>query len=202
MKVLVACEYSGKVREAFRALGHDAWSCDLLPADDGSAFHYQGSVLDILEDGWDLMIAHPPCTYLCNSGVSWLHRTEGRWDQMRDGAEFFKALLNAPIPKICIENPIMHKYAKEIIGENYAQLVQPYQFGHPESKATCFWLKGLEPLQETENVKEQWQALPKKEAQRLHMLPPSKDRWKIRSETYQGIANAMAQQWGFNNDNQ
>lgn len=202
MKVLVACEYSGKVREAFRALGHDAWSCDLLPADDGSVFHYQGSVLDILNDGWDLMIAHPPCTYLCNSGVSWLHRIDGRWDQMRDGAEFFKALLNAPIPKICIENPIMHKYAKEIIGENYAQLVQPYQFGHPESKATCFWLKGLEPLQETENVKEKWQSLPKKEAQRLHMLPPSKDRWKIRSETYQGIANAMAQQWGFNNDNQ
>ena len=200
MKVLVACEYSGKVREAFRALGHDAWSCDLLPADDGSEFHYQGSVFDILEDGWDLMIAHPPCTYLCNSGVSWLHRIEGRWDQMREGAEFFKALLNAPIPKICIENPIMHKYAKEIIGDNYAQLVQPYQFGHPESKATCFWLKGLEPLQETENVKEQWQALPKKEAQRLHMLPPSKDRWKIRSETYQGIANAMAQQWGQTND--
>jgi hypothetical protein len=200
MKVLVACEYSGKVREAFRALGHDAWSCDLLPADDGSAFHIQGDVLEIINDGWDLMIAHPPCTYLCNSGVSWLHRIEGRWDQMREGAEFFKALLNAPIPKICIENPIMHKYAKEIIGDNYAQLVQPYQFGHPESKATCFWLKGLEPLQETENVKEQWQALPKKEAQRLHMLPPSKDRWKIRSETYQGIANAMAQQWGQTND--
>lgn len=200
MKVLVACEYSGKVREAFRALGHDAWSCDLLPADDGSAFHIQGDVLEIINDGWDLMIAHPPCTYLCNSGVSWLHRIDGRWDQMREGAEFFKALLNAPIPKICIENPIMHKYAKEIIGANYAQLVQPYQFGHPESKATCFWLKGLEPLQETENVKEQWQALPKKEAQRLHMLPPSKDRWKIRSETYQGIANAMAQQWGQTND--
>ena len=200
MKVLVACEYSGKVREAFRALGHDAWSCDLLPADDGSVFHIQGDVLEIINDGWDLMIAHPPCTYLCNSGVSWLHRIEGRWDQMREGAEFFKALLNAPIPKICIENPIMHKYAKEIIGDNYAQLVQPYQFGHPESKATCFWLKGLEPLQETENVKEQWQALPKKEAQRLHMLPPSKDRWKIRSETYQGIANAMAQQWGQTND--
>lgn len=200
MKVLVACEYSGKVREAFRALGHDAWSCDLLPADDGSAFHIQGDVLEIINDGWDLMIAHPPCTYLCNSGVSWLHRIDGRWNQMREGAEFFKALLNAPIPKICIENPIMHKYAKEIIGANYAQLVQPYQFGHPESKATCFWLKGLEPLQETENVKEQWQALPKKEAQRLHMLPPSKDRWKIRSETYQGIANAMAQQWGQTND--
>ena len=197
MRVLVACEYSGKVREAFRKLGHDAWSCDLLPADDGSEFHYQGSVLDILEDGWDLMIGHPPCTYLCNSGVSWLHKIPERWDQMRDGAEFFKKLLNAPIPKICIENPIMHKYAKEIIGENYTQLVQPYQFGHAESKATCFWLKGLEPLQETENVKDQWKALPKKEAQRLHMLPPSKDRWKLRSETYQGIADAMAQQWGY-----
>lgn len=196
MRVLVACEYSGKVREAFRSKGHDAWSCDLLPADDGSPYHIQGDVLEILNDGWDLLIGHPPCTYLCNSGVSWLHKISERWDQMREGAEFFKALWDSDIPKIAIENPIMHKYAKEIIGSNQTQLIQPYQFGHPESKATCLWLKGLDPLVETDNVKEVWKALPKKEAQRLHMLPPSADRWKLRSETYQGIADAMAEQWG------
>ena len=196
MRVLVACEYSGKVREAFRAKGHDAWSCDLLPADDGSPYHIQGDVLEILNDGWDLLIGHPPCTYLCNSGVSWLHKIPERWDQMRKGAEFFKALWDSDIPKIAIENPIMHKYAKEIIGSTQTQLIQPYQFGHPESKATCLWLKGLDPLVETDNVKEVWKSLPKKEAQRLHMLPPSADRWKLRSETYQGIADAMAEQWG------
>jgi hypothetical protein len=196
MRVLVACEYSGKVREAFRSKGHDAWSCDLLPADDGSEHHIQGDVLEILNDGWDLLIGHPPCTYLCNSGVSWLHKIPERWDQMREGAEFFKALWDSDIPKIAIENPIMHKYAKEIIGSNQTQLIQPYQFGHPESKATCLWLKGLDPLVETDNVKEVWKSLPKKEAQRLHMLPPSADRWKLRSETYQGTADAMAEQWG------
>lgn len=196
MRVLVACEYSGKVREAFRSKGHDAWSCDLLPADDGSPYHIQGDVLEIINDGWDLLIGHPPCTYLCNSGVSWLHKIPERWDQMREGAEFFKALWDSDIPKIAIENPIMHKYAKEIIGSNQTQLIQPYQFGHPESKATCLWLKGLDPLVETDNVKEVWKSLPKKEAQRLHMLPPSEDRWKLRSETYQGIADAMAEQWG------
>lgn len=196
MKVLVACEYSGKVREAFRRLGHDALSCDLLPADDDSPHHYQGDVMDIINDGWDLMIAHPPCTYLCNSGVSWLHRIERRWDQMRDGAEFFKALLEAPIKRIAIENPIMHKYAKDIIGCKQTQTIQPWMFGHPESKATCLWLKNLDLLMPTNDVKDQWKALPKKQAQRLHMLPPSKDRWKLRSETYQGIADAMAAQWG------
>jgi hypothetical protein len=196
MRVLVACEYSGKVRRAFRKRGHDAWSCDLLPADDGSEYHYQGDVMDIINDGWDLLIGHPPCTYLCNSGVSWLHKQEGRWDKMRDGAEFFKLLWESDIPRIALENPIMHKYAKEIIGTNQTQLVQPWMFGHAESKATCLWLKGLNPLIETNNVKEKWKALPKKEAQRLHMLPPSKDRWKLRSETYQGIADAMAEQWG------
>ena len=196
MRVLVACEYSGKVREAFRSKGHDAWSCDLLPADDASPYHIQGDVLEILNDGWDLLIGHPPCTYLCNSGVSWLHKIPERWDQMREGAEFFKALWDSNIPKIAIENPIMHKYAKEIIGSTQTQLIQPYQFGHPESKATCLWLKGLDPLEETDNVKEVWKSLPKKEAQRLHMLPPSADRWKLRSETYQGIADAMADQWG------
>lgn len=195
LRVLVACEYSGKVREAFRKLGHDAWSCDLLPADDNSPYHYQGDVFDIIDQGWDLMIAHPPCTYLTNAGVSWLYRKEGRWDQMRDGAEFFRRLLEAPIDKIAVENPIMHKYAVEIIGRRQDQVIQPWMFGHMEQKATCLWLKGLPELKSTNNVKEEMLKLPKTVAQRLHYLPPSKDRWKIRSETYQGIADAMAEQW-------
>lgn len=200
MRVLVACEYSGKVREAFRKLGHDAWSCDLLPADDNSPYHIQGDVLEQLDKGWDLMIAHPPCTYLTNAGVSWLYKKEGRWDDMREGAEFFKALLNCNIPKIAVENPIMHKYAVEIIGRRQDQVIQPWMFGHTEQKATCLWLKGLPPLTPTDNVKEEMMKLSPKERQRLHYLPPSKDRWKIRSETYQGIADAMAAQWGKHED--
>lgn len=196
MRVLVACEYSGKVREAFRKLGHDAWSCDLLPSDDNSPYHYTGDVFDIIDQGWDLMIAHPPCTYLTNAGVSWLYKKEGRWEQMRDGAEFFKKLLDAPIPKIAVENPIMHKYAVEIIGRRQDQVIQPWMFGHMEQKATCLWLKGLPLIVPTNNVKEAMLKLGPKVRQRLHYLPPSKDRWKIRSETYQGIADAFAAQWG------
>jgi len=189
MRVLVACEYSGRTREAFRKLGHDAWSCDLLPSEDDSEFHIQGDVFGVIEHNqWDLMVAHPPCTYLCNSGVSWLHRVEGRWEQMREGAKFFKALMDAPIERIAIENPIMHKYAVEVIGRRQDQLVQPWMFGHGETKATGFWLKNL-PLLEPTNVVEGRE-------QRLHRLPPSPDRWKERSRTYQGIADAMAQQWG------
>lgn len=195
MKVLIACEYSGTVRDAFTKFGHDATSCDLLPSDRPGK-HYQGDVFDIINDGWDLMIAHPPCTYLCNSGVCWLHKDKSRWDKMRDGAEFFKKLLNADIPKKCIENPVMHKYAKEIIGVNQTQVVQPFMFGHMERKATCLWLSGLPPLVETDNVYEEMMKLPKRERERLHYLPPSKDRWKLRSTTYQGIADAMAAQWG------
>lgn len=196
MRILVACEYSGRVREAFRKLGHDAWSCDLLPSDDNSPYHIQGDVLEQLDKGWDLMIAHPPCTYLANSGVSWLYKQEGRWENMKEGAEFFKLLLDAPIPKIAVENPIMHKYAVEIIGRRQDQSIQPYEFGHLERKATCLWLKGLPKLQSTNNVKEEMLKLPKNIQQRLHYLPPSKDRWKLRSTTYQGIADAMASQWG------
>ena len=195
MRILVACEYSGVVRDAFRAKGHDAISCDLLPTDVAGP-HLQCSVSDVINDNWDMLIAHPPCTYLTNSGVRWLHERAGRWEQMRDGAEFFRSLWNAPIPKIVVENPIMHKYAREIIGDKYTQIVQPWMFGHAESKATCLWIKGLPPLMETDNVKEQWRKLPKKEAQRLHMLPPSPDRWKLRSQTYTGIATAMSEQWG------
>ena len=195
MKILVACEYSGRVREAFRKLGHDAWSCDLLPSDDNSPYHITGDVLEQLDKGWDMMIAHPPCTYLSNSGVSWLYKDESRWEKMRDGANFFKTLLSADIPLIAVENPIMHKYAVEIIGRRQDQLIQPYMFGHLERKATCLWLKGLPLLKETDNVKEEMLKLPKNVQQRLHYLPPGPDRWKIRSTTYQGIADAMAAQW-------
>lgn len=186
MKVLVACEESGTVRDAFIAKGHDAISCDILPTSKPGP-HYQGSVLDIMNDGWDMMIAHPPCTRLCNSGVMWLKR-RNLWDDLRKGAEFFKALLEADIPKIAVENPIPHKYALELIGSKYSQIVQPGQFGHGETKATCFWLKGL-PLLTPTNIVEGRE-------QRLHKLPPSKDRARLRSITFQGIAEAMAEQWG------
>lgn len=185
-RVLVACEYSGIVRDAFAAKGWDAISCDLLPTERPGQ-HYQGDVFDIIDNGFDLMIAHPPCTYLCNSGVCWLHKREGRWDLMREGAEFFKRLLNANIPRIAVENPIMHKYAKEIIGVNQSQVIQPWMFGHGETKATCLWLKGLPLLRPTNIVEGR--------VQRLHFLPPSPDRAKERSRTYQGIADAFAEQW-------
>ena len=195
MRVLVACEYSGTVRDAFIAKGHDAMSCDLLPTDSPGP-HYKGDVFDIIGDGWDLMIAHPPCTYLTNSGVCHLHKDESRWALLDEGASFFKRLLDAPIAKKAIENPIMHKYAKERIGGvKQSQVIQPYMFGHMEQKATCLWLTNLPLLQPTNNVKEAMMKLPKNERERLHYLPPSKDRWKIRSKTYDGIAAAMAEQW-------
>jgi len=184
MKILVACEFSGKVRDAFIKRGHDAWSCDILPA---KGNHIQGDALKILDQDWDLMVAHPPCTYLCNSGVCHLHTDKSRWAKMRDGAKFFKRLLDANIPKIAIENPIMHKYAVEIIGRRQDQLVQPWQFGHGETKATCFWLKNLPKLAPTNIVEGR--------EQRLHKLPPSKDRAMLRSITYQGIADGIAAQW-------
>ena len=196
MKVLVACKYSGTVRDAFIRQGHDAMSCDLLPTDQPGP-HYQGSVLDILGDGWDLIVAHPPCTYMTNSGVTWLHKDPNRWALLEEAAKFFCQLLNAPIPRIAIENPIMHKHAKERIGSiKQTQVVQPWMFGHMEQKATCLWLKGLPALTPTNNVKAEMLRLPTRERQRLHYLPPSADRWKLRSTTYKGIAEAMAQQWG------
>jgi|SRR5665213_1051269 len=203
MKILIACEYSGRVREAFRKLGHDAWSCDLLPSDDNSPYHIRGDVIDHLADGWDMMIAHPPCTYLTNAGVTHLYIKGGmarrrdwqRWEKMEEGAHFFRRLLLAPIPLIAVENPIMHGYAVEIIGRRQDQVVQPWMFGEMERKATCLWLKGLPKLVPTNDVKEEMLKLPKNVQQRLHYLPPSKDRWKLRSITYQGIADAMANQW-------
>ncbi len=196
MRVLVACEYSGTVRDAFSRWGHDAWSCDVLPTDVPGK-HYQGDVTDILNDGWDLLIGHPPCTYMTNSGVAWLHRDPTRWAKLDAAAAFFLTLWNAPIPRIALENPVMHKYAKERIGGiSQAQTVQPWMFGHPEQKATCLWLKNLPRLDETHNVKAEMMRLPVNERQRLHYLPPSPDRWKLRSKTYQGLADAMAHQWG------
>lgn len=196
MRVLVACEYSGRVRDAFIRRGHEAMSCDILPTDSPGP-HYQGDVQNILGDDWDLMVAHPPCTYMTNSGVTWLHKDPTRWAKLDDAAAFFKLLLDAPIEKIAVENPIMHKYAKERIGGvKQTQVVQPWMFGHTEQKATCLWLKNLPPLVPTNDVKAEMLQLPDNERQRLHYLPPSADRWKLRSTTYMGIAEAMADQWG------
>lgn len=194
MKVLVACEFSGTVRDAFLRRGHDAMSCDILPTESPGP-HYQGDVLNILNDGWDLMVAHPPCTYLSNSGVSWLHRTPGRWALMEQGAEFFKRLLTADIPRIAVENPVMHKYAVEIIGRRQDQTIQPYQFGHPESKRTCLWLKGLPNLTPTDVLVKPDGGWENQTPSGQNKLGPSADRWKLRSATYVGIANAMADQW-------
>ena len=190
MKVLIACEFSGTVRRAFAARGHDAWSCDLLPADDRSNRHIVGDARDLLKDGWDLlMVAHPPCTRLCNSGVRWLAERD-LWADLDDAAALFSDFWNAPIDRIAVENPVMHRHAKERI-RNYqepAQSVQPWQFGHGETKRTCLWLKGLPPLVPT-NIVEGREA-------RVHRMPPGPDRWKERSRTFEGIAKAMAEQWG------
>jgi hypothetical protein len=192
VRVLVACEFSGIVRDAFRKRGHDAWSIDLLPSESYKGPHLIDDVLDHLLGSWDLMIAHPPCTYLANSGVRWLYRDgepdEDRWLRMADGAEFFRELLRAPIPRIAVENPIIHKYARNIIGRGPDQTVQPWQFGHGETKATCLWLKNLPPLVATNIVDGR--------EPRVHHASPGPDRWKERSRTLQGIADAMADQWG------
>ena len=196
MKILVACEFSATVRDAFRALGHDAWSCDLLPTEGDPAFHIQGNALDLIGDfgGWEMLIAHPPCTYLANSGVRWLYGGKGtvrepvRWSQMEDAARFFKKLMDAPIDRIAIENPIMHAYGVEIVGRRHDQTIQPWQHGHGETKATCLWLKGLPPLVPS-NIVDGRQP-------RVHFASPGPDRWKERSRTMTGIAAAMAGQWG------
>lgn len=186
LRVLVACETSATVRDAFAALGHDAWSCDLLPTEKPGN-HFQGDVRDILYLGtWDLLVAHPPCTRLCNSGVRWLAE-RNLWGEMEEGAEFFKMFLDAPIEKIAVENPIPHRHALKIIGRKYDQIIQPWMFGHGETKATCLWLKKLPKLQPTDIVQGR--------EGKVWRMPPSKDRWKERSRTYQGIANAMAEQW-------
>jgi len=183
MRVLVACEFSGHVRDAFISRGHDAISCDLLPTSSLlPGKHYQGDVLDIIDDGFDLMIAHPPCTHLAVSGARWF---KDKVEEQLQALEFVKALLDAPIPKICLENPV------SVISTRIkkpSQIIQPWQFGHGETKKTCLWLKGLPSLVPTDVV-------PGRES-RIHKMSPSSDRWLKRSITYPGIAKAMASQWG------
>lgn len=181
MRVLVACEFSGVVRDAFQKRGHIAVSCDLLPSDRPMGWHHQGDVLNMLDQGWDLMIAHPPCTHLAVSGARWF---KDKLTEQAAAIDFFMKLAKAPIEKIAIENPV------SIMSTKYRkpdQIIQPWQFGHGETKATCLWLKNLPKLVPT-NIVEGREA-------RVHKLPPSADRWKLRSITYQGIANAMAEQW-------
>ena len=196
MKILVACEFSGIVRDAFTKRGHDAMSCDLLPTESPGK-HYRGDVLDIINDGWDMMIAHPPCTYLANSGVQHLHKSFKRWELLDNAWEFFYKLYNANIPKICIENPIPHSYSKL---PAYTQIIQPYMFGHEVMKKTCLWLKNLPELKPTNMVSQGKKYIGKDGKSNgslwYQILTPGKDRWKIRSTTFIGIAEAMSQQWG------
>ena len=181
LRVLVACEFSGTVRDAFAALGHDAWSCDLLPSEKPGN-HIQGNVLNAINKGWDLMIAHPPCTHLAVSGSRWFKHKQ---KEQAEALEFVQRLMDAPIPRIAIENPI------SIISSRIRkpdQIIQPWQFGHGETKATCLWLKGLPKLIPTNMVEG-------REA-RVHRMPPGPNRWKERSRTFPGIAAGMAEQWG------
>lgn len=204
-RVLVACEYSGIVRDAFLALDHDAWSCDLLASESGSNRHIQGDVLEILHDGWDLIIvAHPPCTRLCNSGVRWLHKPprgktlEEMWRDLDKGAAFFSKLWNADIPHVAVENPVMHKHAKMLI-ENYqdpSQIVQPWWFGEPQFKATGLYLRNLPNLVETNLLTPPQKGTDEHKAwSRVHRMSPGADRAKERSRFFPGIAKAMADQW-------
>lgn len=194
MRVLVACEYSGRVRRAFRSHGHEAWSCDLLPAEDGSKWHMQDDVLTRLDDidGWDLMVAHPPCTHLAVSGSRWFKDKE---KEQAEALEFVRLLMAAPIEKIAIENPV------SVISSRIRkpdQIIQPWQFGHGEMKTTCLWLKNLPKLIPThkEGGDMFTDEAPEEREQRVWKMPPGPNRWKERSRTYQGIADAMGAQWG------
>lgn len=187
----MACEYSGTVRDAFLALGHDAMSCDLLPTDSPGP-HYQGDVRDILGNGWDLMIAHPPCTHLAVSGAKWFDQKKS---QQEEALDFVRLLLSAPVPRIALENPV------SIISSRIRkpdQIIQPYEHGHEATKTTCLWLKGLPPLVPSNIVGKGARHVTKsgKSLPEWYNLPPSADRWKLRSATFPGIAKAMAEQWG------
>lgn len=191
MRVLIACEYSGTVRDAFADRGHDAWSCDLLPSDTAGN-HYQGDVRDILDNEWDLMIAHPPCTHLAVSGARWF---KDKQQEQAEALDFVRLLLDAPIPRIALENPVSIISSK-IRKPN--QIIQPYEYGHEATKTTCLWLKNLPPLMPTNIVGKGKRHVTKsgKSLPEWYNLPPSADRWKIRSTTFSGIAAAMASQWG------
>ena len=192
MKILVACEYSGTVRDAFRKRGHDAWSCDILPTDSDPQYHLQQDVTELLAQEWDMIIAHPPCTDLAVSGAAWFEekRKDGR---QQASIEFFMKFANCDCPKLCIENPIG---IMSTLWKRPTQIIQPWMFGHTETKSTCLWLRGLPMLLPTNNVKHEMMLLPKNQRERMHYLPPTPDRGKIRSKTYVGIAQAMAEQWG------
>lgn len=202
MRVLVACECSGVVRREFRRRGHDAWSCDLQPAEDGSPFHFRGdAVAALYAMPWDLLIAHPECTYLANSGAKHLYAgmkaengpSPDRWAMMGAAAAFFRAMLDAPIPRVAVENPIMLGHPRRLFGiPEPTQIIQPWQFGHGETKATCLWLKGLPPLVPTNIVEGR--------EQRVFRMAPGPDRKRDRSRTFEGIAAAMAEQWGLMNE--
>lgn len=192
MKVLVACEFSGIVSEAFRKRGHDAWSCDFLQTEKpGFRHHIRGDVSDYFDKGWDLMIAHPPCTYLASSGLHWNKRIAGRQEKTEEALEFIQLLLNAPIEKIALENPIGCISSRI---RKPDQIIQPWMFGEDASKATCLWLKNLPPLQPTNILKKERYGNQTPSGQ--NKLGPSPERWKERSRTYAGIAAAMAEQWG------
>lgn len=199
MKVLVGCEFSGTVREAFRKLGHDAYSCDLLPSDDDSEHHYQCDVNELLtkDHAWDLIILHPPCTALAVSGNRWYGENMEKHQQRVEAVRWTFDLWNRAMSvcdRVALENPV--GVLPRLANMYPSQYVQPYQFGHAESKKTGLWLHNLPPLEETDNVKAEYDSLPVNEAQRLFYLPRSNQRWKIRSKTFSGIAEAMAQQWG------
>lgn len=218
MRVVVLFERSGRVREAFRALGHDAWSVDIEQSDQPGQ-HVVADVWDVLRRyHWlmraDLVIAHPPCTYLTAAGVRWLYRYDkeakrtvvddagqpvrdaARWALMRRDAELFRRVLDFPVPRVAVENPRMHAHAAAIVGRRQDQTVQPWQFGHPEKKATGLWLRGVPPLVPTDDVRHVMAGLSRAETDRVHRMPPGPDRQRLRSLTYQGIADAMAAQWG------
>ncbi|WP_191569101.1 hypothetical protein [Paracoccus yeei] len=207
-RVLIGCETSGVMRRAFAALGHDAWSCDLLPAEDGSNRHIRGDVRDHLADGWDvLIVAHPPCTRLCNSGVRWLHKPpagrslDDMWRELDEGVALFAACWQAPVPRVAVENPIMHRHARERMPSDLPrpQIIQPWWFGEPAFKATGFYLRGLPPLEPTNRLtppKAKDDPETHKAWSAIHRASPGPDRWKFRSRTFDGIAQACAAQWG------
>lgn len=194
MRAIILCEYSARVRDAMRRAGHDAWSCDLLPCEGDPRWHLQCDAREVIGGGWDIMIAHPPCTYLCSSGLHWNKRRPERAKQTEDALEFVRLLLGCKIPRKCLENPIGCISTRIRPPE---QIIQPWQFGHPESKATCLWLENLPPLKPTKIL-----ALPQsgrwenQTASGQNRLTPGPERAKLRSLTYQGIADAMGEQWG------
>lgn len=205
MKVLIACETSGVMRRAFEARGHDVWSVDLLPSEDGSSRHIIGDVRTCLDDGWDLVVAHPPCTRLCASGVRWLHKppsgrtVEDLWAELEQGAALFAACWRAPAPRVAVENPIMHKHAKALMPPDLPrpQVVQPWWFGVPAFKATCWWTRGLPPLVPTDRLVPPARGTDDYKAwSAVHRASPGPDRWRFRSRTFEGLARACAEQWG------